>query len=83
MPYICNLIVAIPSGWLSDKLISSGKLSKLSSRKLFSAVGNYGPALGMVALSFVGCNRTLAIVALCGSVGMDAASFSGFMVNRH
>lgn len=73
--------MAYPVGKLSDYLITTGKLSKLNSRKLFSAIGNYGPALGLVGLAFVGCDRVLAIVLLCASVGSDAAGYSGYMVS--
>lgn len=71
-----------PTGKFADYLIEKEYISKLTSRKLFSGIGNYGPALGLVWLSFVGCNRVMAVLALCTCVGLDAAGYSGFFVSH-
>ena len=82
LPQICGLVVTAPFGWLSDKLIASGKISRLNCRKIFNAIGNYGPACGLIWLAFVGCDRVMAVVVLCLATTLDAASFSGFMVKK-
>merc|ERR1719357_2200277 len=46
-----------------------------------NTISQMGPALGLVGLSFVGCDRTLAIVWLCISMGLNAACYSGFTSN--
>ena len=45
-------------------------------------IGQMSPALGLVGLSFVGCNPTVAVVWLCVCVGFNSTSFSGFVVNH-
>lgn len=82
MPNVCNLVVSILFGLLSDKLISSGKVKRLTARKIFNGIGNYGPALGMIWMAFVGCDRVMAIVVLCIATTLDGASYAGYMVSR-
>ena len=44
-------------------------------------IGQMVPAIGLVWLSFVGCDRTMAAVALCLSVGGNGAIYSGYIVS--
>ena len=46
------------------------------------SIGQLIPALGLIVLSFVGCQPIWAIVCLIISVGCNGASFSGFEVNQ-
>ena len=41
-----------------------------------------GPAIGLICLSFVGCDKTQAIIWLCLSVSLNGAVNSGFQVNH-
>lgn len=45
-------------------------------------IGQMIPALGLVGLSFVGCNTTMVVVWLCICVGFSGASYSGFQANH-
>ena len=80
LPYLCMFLASLPFGWISDMLISKEILSVSKTKKLMQTIGQVGPALGLVGLSFVGCDRTLAIVWLCISVGLNGAIYSGYMV---
>ena len=51
-------------------------------RKLFNTIGHIGPALGLLGLSFSGCNHNLVIFWFCMSVMLNGASNSGFQVNH-
>lgn len=42
----------------------------------------YLPVLALIALCFVGCDRTLAIVVLCIAVGTCGAIFAGYMCSH-
>ena len=46
------------------------------------SIGQLIPALGLIGLSFVGCQPIWAIVCLIVSVGFNGASYSGFEVNQ-
>lgn len=73
-------IFSICIGSLADYLIASKKISVINSRKLFNTIGFIIPALGLVWLSWVGCDRVMAIAALCVAVGFNGAIYSGFQV---
>lgn len=82
LPYLCMWIFSICIGSLADYLIASKKISVINSRKLFNTIGFIIPALGLVWLSWVGCDRVMAIAALCVAVGFNGAIYSGFQVNH-
>lgn len=82
LPYLCMWIFSFVVGVVSDKLISSGKITVTQARKICQGIGQYGPAAGLLWLAFVGCNSTMAIVALCFGVGLNGAVYSGFQVTH-
>ena len=45
-------------------------------------IGQITPALGLLGLSFVGCNPRMAVVWLVLSVGFNGASYSGSLGNH-
>ena len=54
LPFLLNWIYAVLVAGLADWLIHSEKLSKEWTRKLMTAIGLLGPALGLIALTFIG-----------------------------
>lgn len=68
-------------GHLSNFLNTREYISLQLSRKLFNSIGTWGPAIGLVALGFVH-NNSLAIALLIISVGINAATHSGFVINH-
>ena len=46
-----------------------------------NSFGYFGCASGLVWLSFVGCNTTQAVLALCLSVGFYAGGYVGYNVS--
>ena len=75
------MLTATFYGFLSDKLIKSGRLTPFQSRKLFNSIGTYGPSIALVGLAFVGCSRSGAIVTLVIAMGLNCATFSGLNAN--
>ena len=76
--WVCSIIL----GTLSDMLLVKGYLSKRNIRRLFNSIGSYGPTCGLIWLAFVGCSKTMAVAALCVSVGLGGGCFSGWQVNH-
>jgi hypothetical protein len=72
--------MVFPISFLADYLINSGTMSVLTVRKLMNSFAYYGAAAGLISLAFIKCNLTLAVIALCVSVGCYAGSFVGFGV---
>ena len=83
LPYLCMFLASFLFGWISDWMNSRKFLSYSKTKKLMNTISQMGPALGLVGLSFVGCDRTLAIVWLCISIGLNAACYSGFTVSQN
>ena len=47
-----------------------------------SAIGMMGPAIGLLCLTFIGCNPIGAVILLCFSVMLSGATLSGYNVNQ-
>ena len=75
-------MLSLVFGAISDYLIRNGKLSVKASRKVFHGISAYVPAAGLIWMSWVGCNKPMAVVALCVSVSFNAAVYSGCQVNH-
>ncbi|XP_065213100.1 putative inorganic phosphate cotransporter [Planococcus citri] len=73
LPFMIMWIVALFSGWLSDYLVQMECFSLTTIRKIFTTVASIGPAAGVVAASYAGCDRTLVVTLF--TVGM---AFMGF-----
>jgi hypothetical protein len=71
---------SFPVGFLSDRLLNTERLSSATIRKIFNSMGSLGPAVGMIWLAFVGCDGTMAIVALVLSAGLSSGSYAGYNV---
>ena len=54
LPFLLNWIYAVLVAGLADWLIHTEKLTKEWTRKLMSTIGLLGPALGLIALTFIG-----------------------------
>ncbi len=55
-------------------------LSVGHTRKLFNTIGQVGPAVALVGLSFISCDPNTAIVCVCIAQCFDAATSAGFKV---
>ena len=64
----------------ADYLLNNRKLTVTQVRKYSMTLSHLGMACGLFMLAFVGCNETLAVVALCISVASTAAIYTGFLV---
>ncbi|XP_064087621.1 putative inorganic phosphate cotransporter isoform X2 [Macrobrachium nipponense] len=77
LPYILQIFFSMAWGIAINRLILSGRISILASRRISSAVGMYCAGLALVAMCFVNCNSSLAVAVLCIAVGITGASNSG------
>ena len=73
--------MTIPLSFLAEYMINSGRYRVGTVRKLMNSFGYFGCASGLVWLSFVGCNTTQAVLALCISVGFYAGGYVGYNVS--
>ena len=61
-------------------LINRSLVSVWNARKICNSVGFVGPALGLLALAYSGCNYVASGVFLCLAIGFNGAVYSGFQV---
>ncbi|XP_067389935.1 sodium-dependent phosphate transport protein 3-like isoform X2 [Emydura macquarii macquarii] len=82
LPYIGNWLGTMVSGLLADFLLSKHGFSTATVRKLFSGLGMLLPAVSLVAVSYVGCNYTAAVVFLTLSMTVISMCGAGFNINH-
>ncbi|XP_076068347.1 sialin-like [Oratosquilla oratoria] len=79
LPYLCTGIFVLIFGLVLDLVYRRAQPSLITIRKVSALMAAYGPMLGIIAMCFVNCDRTLAVVALCFAVGLNGAIYSGHM----
>ncbi|XP_064652399.1 sialin-like [Lineus longissimus] len=82
LPYLAYFMIANISAFIFDVLRRKGIMSTTSVRKFCNFVGLVGPALFLLAVGWVGCDQTWAVVFLVLSVGTNGISLSGYTVNH-
>jgi len=81
LPYLLQWILIILSGLLADFMIQK-KFSVTVVRK-FMATWGYGlPALCLIMLAYVGCNKVLAVCLLVGATGFSGFNYSSYNCNH-
>ncbi|EDW09100.2 putative inorganic phosphate cotransporter [Drosophila mojavensis] len=82
LPYLASWIMALIYLILSDILLTRGTLTITGIRKTFSSLASWLPAISLIGLSFLDSNqKTLAIVLMTVSVGINAGSTIGSCLN--
>ncbi|XP_066595755.1 putative inorganic phosphate cotransporter isoform X2 [Prorops nasuta] len=82
LPYLAMWIFSMFISHVADWMISSGKFNHTKTRKIINSIGQYGPAVALVAASYTGCNRALTVGLLTVGVGLNGGIYSGFKVNH-
>lgn len=81
LPYLVMWIVSLSSGFLSDWLISTGRMSLTFGRKLFTTIASAGPAFFIVGASYAGCDRLLVVALFTIAMGLMGTFYPGMKVN--
>ncbi|XP_058788719.1 putative inorganic phosphate cotransporter isoform X2 [Phymastichus coffea] len=82
LPYLAMWLFSMVISHVADWIISSGRLNHTHTRKLINSIGQFGPALALVAASYTGCNPWLTVSLLTIGVGLNGGIYSGFKVNH-
>ncbi|XP_005176567.2 putative inorganic phosphate cotransporter [Musca domestica] len=83
LPYLIMLLLTFLFGYLADLLHKRQLATTNVSRKLFNTLGQWLPAISLVALGYCDSSHlTLAIAFVVLSVGLNSSSFLGFQVNH-
>ncbi|XP_072029904.1 sialin-like [Amphiura filiformis] len=82
LPYIFLWLAVVFGGQVADYLRMNNILTTGQTRKLFNNLGLSIPAISLVLVGYVGCDRTLAIVFLCVACLGAGLTMSGCNVNH-
>ncbi|XP_075220881.1 putative inorganic phosphate cotransporter protein picot isoform X2 [Lycorma delicatula] len=82
LPYLAMWLFSMAISYVADWMIEHGGFSHTITRKLANGIGQYGPAIALVAASYTGCNPYLTVAILTIGVGFNGGIYSGFKVNH-
>lgn len=83
LPYFVMWLMCLMVSPIADLLINRRWLSTTNSRKLFNTIGFWVPAILLAALGFTPRDMHSVVIALLTlSVGFNAASFCGYLINH-
>ncbi|XP_076244130.1 putative inorganic phosphate cotransporter protein picot isoform X2 [Calliopsis andreniformis] len=82
LPYLAMWIFSMVISHVADWMISNGKCTHTMTRKIINGIGQFGPAIALVAASYTGCNPWLTVSLLTIGVGLNGGIYSGFKVNH-
>ncbi|XP_060657882.1 LOW QUALITY PROTEIN: putative inorganic phosphate cotransporter, partial [Drosophila nasuta] len=82
LPYLCSWILAFVYVIMADILLTRGIMTITGIRKLINSLSSWLPAIFLIGLAFLDSDqKTLAIVLMCLSVGINAGSTIGCTLN--
>ncbi|XP_025837209.1 putative inorganic phosphate cotransporter isoform X2 [Agrilus planipennis] len=81
LPYVVMWIVSMVFGWFCDWHITKGYTGITFARKFYTAVGAIGPGIFMLAASYAGCDRMLAVIMFTVAMGFMGTFYCGMKVN--
>jgi Na(+)-dependent inorganic phosphate cotransporter len=82
LPYLAMWVFSMVASHIADMMISSEKFTHTVTRKIVNTIGQFGPAIALIAASYTGCDPYLTVAILTVGVGLNGAIYSGFKVNH-
>ncbi|KAK3877665.1 hypothetical protein Pcinc_017627 [Petrolisthes cinctipes] len=84
LPYLGMWIFSVVVSVSGDKMLQANILTTQTFRKIANSIGksHLGPAVALLILTFVECNREATIAFLFIAVSLQGALYSGFSVNH-
>ncbi|KAK9502974.1 hypothetical protein O3M35_011645 [Rhynocoris fuscipes] len=79
-PYLVMWLFAIISGWIVDWLVKKG-FSVSVVRKIFISIASVGPAVGIIAASYSGCDKVMVASFFALGMGSMGAFVPSLKVN--
>ncbi|KAK4324798.1 hypothetical protein Pmani_004588 [Petrolisthes manimaculis] len=82
LPFLCRYLGAVVAATVGEKLLIHKVLSVITTRRIFSAIAMFGPAVNLLVVSFSGCQPTTVIVVLCLGFFFNGSITIGLFANR-
>lgn len=81
LPNLVTWLCAFVSGWVSDWLIRTDKISISMHRKTFTTFATFAPGVGLLAATYAGCERVLVVALFCVGMGAMGPFYCSHKVN--
>lgn len=82
LPYLSTWICSIVVSFAADSMLVKGWISQTNSHKLWSGVSSIGPALGLLGVSWAGCDKVWVVLMLAVAGGFYGANCAGNSMNH-
>lgn len=82
LPYLSTWVCSIFISFFADWLLAKRCLSQKNSYKLWNSVAALGPALGLMGVTWAGCDKIWVIIMLAFAGGSYGAVYSGNSMNH-
>jgi len=82
LPYLVQAITSWISSYISDRIVKSDKYPLSWVRKGFNTIGFFGPAICFVVIAIAGQSKTIVVLSLIFSLGLNGFAMSGFHVTH-
>ncbi|KAL1129021.1 hypothetical protein AAG570_013553 [Ranatra chinensis] len=80
-PYLVMWMFAILSGWIVDWLVGPRHVNITIVRKIFVSIASVGPAIGILAASYSGCDKVMVAAFFTMGMGLMGAFIPSLKVN--
>ncbi|XP_968772.2 sialin [Tribolium castaneum] len=80
-PFFLYYILAIFYGFVADWFVNGQHASVTAMRKVYALLGNFGPALCLIFVTFERCNHFTVMIFTTMALCLDAMHFASNMVN--
>ncbi|KAL1130665.1 hypothetical protein AAG570_011907 [Ranatra chinensis] len=81
LPYLVMWIFSIIFGYVADLLLAKKLISLTPLRKILSSIGAIGPAVGVIAASYAGCDKAAAATLFTIGMGFMSLCYASLRVN--
>lgn len=82
IPFLVMWLYSIFLGSFMDYLASKGYVNRTQITKIATSIAAFVPAVCLVAVSYVGCQKGLAVLLLTIATGAIGSMYSGFLSNH-
>ena len=82
LPYLTSWIFAILCSNCADWLLTSGYISQVNSFKMWNSIASIVPAIGMIGVASVECDKTWVMIMLAGAGAFQGAVYPGNQMNH-
>ncbi|XP_023019242.1 putative inorganic phosphate cotransporter protein picot isoform X1 [Leptinotarsa decemlineata] len=82
LPYLAMWLFSIFISHVADFMLTKPFFTHTLVRKIINGIGQYGPAVALLAVAYTGCDKWLTVAVLTVGVGLNGGIYSGFKVNH-